>query len=176
MMGLKPNKQRVRLSLISIQSHERVEQQLEGDLYQKGDHFYIRYVEPKQGEAGIEKSGSSQVETSPNDKPTVVMLKLGAEEWKLTRNGAVQSEMSFALDRALQGRYVSKVMAFRLETRTTSMAREDREMILPDGQMMRYPAFVAWTYELYVHEQNTGQFQLELSIEPMNCAKEEGQE
>ncbi|MBR2567620.1 MAG: DUF1934 domain-containing protein [Paenibacillus sp.] len=173
MMGLKPNKLRVRLLLTSIQSHERVEQQLEGDLYLKGSSFYLRYVEPALEEENSQDSPISSKDSSSDHKPIAVMLKLGQDEWKLTRSGAVQSEMSFALHRSLPGRYISKVMAFRLETKTTRMVREDRDWLLPDGQVLRYPAFIAWTYELYVHEQNTGQFQLELSIEPMNGAKEE---
>ncbi|WP_051286740.1 DUF1934 domain-containing protein [Paenibacillus taiwanensis] len=164
MTGQRSDKQRVRIHVTSRQQHECVELRVEGDLYYKGNSMYIRYIEPApEEEQTKQQSGSSQHATLLPD--TTVMLKLSAEEWKLSRRGHVQSEMSFAKERSLQGAYRSEVLRFPLVTRTRRMERKDVPIRLSDGSETLFPSYIGWSYDLYIEEKCTGQFEIEMRLE-----------
>ncbi|MCG7410720.1 DUF1934 domain-containing protein [Paenibacillus sp. ACRRX] len=165
MIGQRSDKQRVRIHVTSRQQHECVELHVDGDLYHKGNSIYIRYIEPAPEENQAKRQGgSSQPSALLTD--TTVMLKLSAKEWKLSRRGNVQSEMSFAMERSLQGTYISEVLRFPLETRTRRMERRDEPIRLSDGSETLFPSYISWSYDLYIEEKCTGQFEIEMRLEP----------
>lgn len=165
--NLLPDKWPVRVTVISRQQDERVEQVTEGDLYRKGSSFYLRYTEEAPNPAQVKRRSSSSGQQNDQAPLTTVLVKLGQDEWKLTRTGAVKSEMTFALHKPCVGRYTSKVMSFLLETRTHRMKREDKSILLDNGEHYDIPIHVRWSYDLYIEEQCTGKFDIQILLEPI---------
>ncbi|MGZ9586752.1 DUF1934 domain-containing protein [Paenibacillus marinisediminis] len=161
------DKCRVRITVISRQQDERVEQAAEGDLYVKGSSFYLRYTEQVQDPNHVKRRSGSQMENSAPVQETAVMLKISADEWKLTRSGSVRSEMSFAQGAARSGRYESKVLSFPLETRTRMMRREDETFQMDNGETCSIPAKLRWSYELFVDGRSTGRFDIQIRLQPI---------
>ena len=163
-----PDKYRVRITVISRQQDERVEQTSEGDLYLRGSSIYLRYHECTPDPRHVKRRSGSDERDQANTTNTSVMLKMNAQEWKLTRDGAVRSEMTFALGSVRTGRYLSETLSFPLETRTHRMHRQDEPYRLEGGQELMLPKTVRWSYDLYIEEQCTGQFDIELQIVPLS--------
>lgn len=160
-----PDKYRVRVTVKSRQQEECVEQVTEGNLYYKGGSFYLRYVEQAPAPGNVKRRSSSTQEREESVPDTTVLLKLSETEWKLTRSGAVKSEMTFTRGQARTGRYTSAVLSFPMETRTHLMERRDAPVRLENGQDIMLPAFVRWSYDLYIDERMTGLFDVQMTFE-----------
>ncbi|WP_051217426.1 DUF1934 domain-containing protein [Paenibacillus assamensis] len=174
------NKYRTHLTIKSVQNKEQVEHTVDADVYCKGNHIYIRYEEPILAAEGdrsqaVKRRSSSagtaedQVQAAP---VTNVMLKLSADEWKLTRRGDVESEMSFAPNMRLNGYYRSAALRFPLVTNTKQWTRRDRA-IEQNGVIAQLPEYVAWAYDLYIEEDCVGQFALALTLDWSSTSERE---
>jgi len=139
-----PKKHRVRIRIVSDQEQEQTIQEFRGERIDKDSQVYIRYEEnltdtPLTGEAA----------------KTMTTLKLGIDVIKLIRHGAVQSEQSFQMGKKLPGFYRSPFVQLQL-SQMTSRLRIDLQDVA---------GTVEWEYELFAHEESTGQFKVSLTIQ-----------
>lgn len=144
-----PEKQQVRLRIVSEQQHERTVQEVPGERVQRGSTIYIRYEEPDSGQPEQKQAAK-----------TMTTVKIAEDSLKVIRHGAVQSEQSFQLGRTLPGFYRSPYLGVQLSTETKQLAIH----------MGDVAGSVEWTYDMYVQEEFTGQFKIRITIqeEPLN--------
>ncbi|MFE5322570.1 DUF1934 domain-containing protein [Paenibacillus sp. NPDC056579] len=136
-------KKPVHVSIESFADGQRIRQNAAGDLYRKGDHYYVRYDE-----------------ADPEMKGTVTTIKLEQDRIRLVRSGTVRSELVFATGRECSGSYETPQGVLQLQTMTRSITSE-----LIDGL-----GIVDWTYDLLVAGEKTGEFRLRLTIAELPAA------
>ncbi|MHA0858287.1 YwiB family protein [Paenibacillus sp. CMAA1364] len=134
------HKTQVLIVLRSRNDGEEVVQELPAELIVKGSDLYVRYEEPDEG---------------PQGGTTRTTMKITKDGLKIMRHGEVQSENSFQLGERLPGFYRSPFTTFNLSTLTTKM----------DIQIEGWYGQVSWAYDLYVYEDLSGQFEIDLHIQ-----------
>ncbi|MBN3524428.1 DUF1934 domain-containing protein [Paenibacillus apiarius] len=162
------NKRKVHIVIDSRQDDERVTQEVNGELYRKGEHFYVRYTEPVNHPDGKKDSdiGASS--------PTQVMIKISKRQIKLTRRGQVESEQTFSHREQRGGYYRSEALRFPMTTYTSLM--EWNEPWPFDGPLQFDQLTLTWAYQLYIEEQCTGQFEIKLNVTPADTHNRMAQE
>ena len=133
------NKARIRLH--SKQDGNVVVQEAMAEVFKRGGALYLKYEEP---------------EADLKGRKTRTLLKIARDHLKMIRHGAVESEQTFQEGAALPGFYRSPYTSFNLSTRTNSL-----EIKWTGG----FSGTVSWTYDLYVHEECTGHFDISLHIQ-----------
>lgn len=131
-------KQRVRIRLESRSGGRTTKQSMEGDLYFKGEHVYIRYEEPP-SELGR----------------TVTLLRLEAGEVRIIRQGDVRAEQTFAPGEKRIGFYQTAQGRMELEMKTHELSQDIRAGI----------GTVSWSYDLYVSGEHAGHYRIKLLIQ-----------
>jgi len=121
-----------------IDDDSGIQQDAEGDLYHKGDHYYLRYKEPD-----LEMSG------------TTTLIKLESGLVRIIRQGSVRSEQTFKAGNRLKGYYDAPHGKLELETET-----EQLTVRLEQGL-----GTVDWSYSLFVMGERTGAYRLRLTVE-----------
>ncbi|WP_322908141.1 DUF1934 domain-containing protein [Paenibacillus campi] len=129
----------VRLTLSSEQDGEVGTTEMIGHVFIKGNSLYVRYVEPPQP-------------PQPEIRTTV---KISSDEIKIMRHGGVESEQTFRPGEHLSGFYRSPFTRFEMETHTRSLHHG----------LKGITGYIAWEYDLYVHEQLGGRFKVSLHIQ-----------
>jgi len=128
----------VQVTIDSFADGQRLRQSAAGDLYRKGDHYYLRYEE-----------------ADPEMEGTVTTIKLERGRIRLVRSGTVRSELVFVEGQSCRGSYETPQGNLELQTVTTAMMSD-----LAEGL-----GTADWSYELYVAGERTGSFRLQLTIE-----------
>ncbi|CAM3115035.1 DUF1934 domain-containing protein [Paenibacillus sediminis] len=140
-----PQPNQVKIRLISRQDGEEVTQELTGEAFIKGNSVYIRYEE-----SDINPEGDK------TDRPvTRTTVKIGTQQLKIMRHGAVQSEQSFELDRRLPGFYRSPYTQFQMSAHTRKL----------EVEMNGHVGQVNWEYDMYVLDELTGRFAISILIQ-----------
>ncbi|TDF92183.1 DUF1934 domain-containing protein [Paenibacillus piri] len=116
---------------------ERITQHIEGDVYPKESHYYLRYEEP-----------------SAELKGTVTTIRLEHESIRIIRQGGVRSEQTFVCGKRLRGYYDTPQGRLELETETRTLAVD-----LTEGL-----GTVEWSYVLYAMGEASGAYRLKLTI------------
>jgi uncharacterized beta-barrel protein YwiB (DUF1934 family) len=114
-----------------------IRQVAEGDLYHKGDHYYLRYKEPDQEMAG-----------------TTTLIKLESGLVRIIRQGSVRSEQTFKVGQRLKGYYDAPQGKLELETDTAQLT-----VHLEQGL-----GTVEWSYSLFVMGEKAGVYRLKLTV------------
>ncbi|WP_036746751.1 DUF1934 domain-containing protein [Paenibacillus sp. UNC451MF] len=127
----------VSVNIESYSEDQRVQQQVDGDLYQKGDHYYLRYEE-----------------SDPEMSGTMTTIKLERERIRLLRSGNVRSELTFVQGQSCRGVYEMPQGTLQMHTLTNSLIME-----LTGGL-----GTVDWSYDLYVLGEKSGSFRLKVTI------------
>ncbi|WP_282938245.1 DUF1934 domain-containing protein [Paenibacillus sp. RC67] len=127
----------VSVNIESYSEGERVQQRVDGDLYQKSNHYYLRYEE-----------------SDPEMSGTMTTIKLEQDRIRLLRNGNVRSELTFVQGQTCRGVYEMPQGTLELHTTTNSLSME-----LADGL-----GTVDWSYDLYVAGEKSGSFRLKATI------------
>jgi uncharacterized beta-barrel protein YwiB (DUF1934 family) len=130
-------KRRVRIRIESRQDEQETLLLAEGDLYPKGDRFYIRYEEPD-SELGR----------------TSTMLKLESGQIRIIRQGDVESEQTFVRGERRIGFYQTVQGRLELEMHTHDLVSEVIQGI----------GWVSWSYDLYVQGEPAGLYTIKLWI------------
>lgn len=131
-------KKQVQVSIESyIADDQRITQSVQGDLYQKGDHYYLRYDE-----------------SDPDLRGTVTTVRLERERIRIVRSGAVRSEQDFVVGKPCPGVYVTPQGRMGLETLTHTLNYDWNEGI----------GTVEWSYDLHVMGEAAGTYQLRFHI------------
>lgn len=131
-------KRRVRIRIESKQGEQQTLQLVEGDLYPKGDHLYIRYEEAE-SELGR----------------TATLLKLEPGLIRIIRQGDVESEQSFVPGERRIGFYQTVQGRMELEMHTRDLTSD-----VQDGL-----GWVTWSYELWVQGEPAGLYEIKLVIQ-----------
>ena len=129
----------VRLTLRSEQDGEVGTTQMTGQAFVKGNSLYVRYTEPPQ----------------PPQPEIRTIIKISNDEIKIMRHGGVESEQTFRPGEHMSGFYYSPFTRFEMETHTRALHQGLNGIT---GQ-------IAWEYDLYVHEQQSGRFKVSLHIQ-----------
>ncbi|MDR9857701.1 DUF1934 domain-containing protein [Paenibacillus sp. VCA1] len=132
---------KARIRLQSKQGEDVVLQEMAAEVFERGGALYLKYEEP---------------EADLNGQKTRTLLKITRDSLKMIRHGAVESEQTFQEGAMLPGYYRSPYTSFNLSTRTSSL-----KMTWTRG----LSGTVSWTYDLYVHEECTGHFDISLHIQ-----------
>ncbi|MCM3342209.1 DUF1934 domain-containing protein [Paenibacillus sp. MER TA 81-3] len=164
------NKLMVRIVIDSRQDDERVTQEVTGELYRKGSHFYVRYIEPINHPDG-QNDGDSDMSAS---SPTQVMIKISKRQIKLMRRGQVESEQTFSYLEKQGGYYRSQALRFPMTTYTTLMEWNNPWPF--EGPLQFDQLMLTWAYQLYIEEQCTGQFEIKLKMTPADTHNRMAQE
>lgn len=130
-------KRAVHIKIDSYAEEQHIVQHVHGDLYKKGEHYYLRYDE-----------------TEPEMQGTVTTIKLERERIRIVRHGSVRSEQEFAVGRPLQGLYETPQGRMGLETVTHAMHYD-----WIDGL-----GTVEWSYDLFVMGDAAGTYRLRFHI------------
>ncbi len=174
------NKLMVRIVIDSRQDDERVTQEVTGELYRKGAHFYVRYIEPINHPERVnrrgdhpdgENDGASDMSAS---SPTQVMIKISKRQIKLTRRGQVESEQTFSYREKQGGYYRSQALRFPMTTYTSLMEWNNPWPF--EGPLQFDQLMLTWAYQLYIEEQCTGQFEIKLKMTPADTHNRMAQE
>ncbi|PZE20102.1 DUF1934 domain-containing protein [Paenibacillus xerothermodurans] len=128
---------KVRVVIESSTGNEHISQDADGELYAKGNHYYLRY-----NEASAEMAR------------TVTTIRLGPDSIRVIRQGALRSEQTFVRGQRLHGYYDTPQGKLGLETKTDALAVD-----LIDGL-----GVVEWSYELYVMGELSGTYRLRLTV------------
>lgn len=127
----------VEIELTSSVDGEVVRHRYGGDLYRKGQAFYVRYIE--QDESGGE---------------TRTLVKLSEQEIKITRRGQIESDQSFSLQERRRGYYQTVMGRLPLVTDTLSM----------DVRLGEDSCSAVWSYSLHIADEPAGLFKLKIMI------------
>lgn len=130
-------KKAVSVVIESFSEGQRMQQSVQGELFPKGDHYYLRYEE-----ADPEMSG------------TMTTIKLERDRIRLLRSGSVRSELTFVQGQSCRGSYEMPQGSLELHTDTTSMIIDLLEGL----------GTVDWSYDLYVAGEKSGSFRLKVTI------------
>ncbi len=128
------------IRVVSRVDGEDVVQEMPAELILKGTTLYVRYEEP---------------EVSPQGGAPRTTIKITPNQVKIIRHGEVQSEHSFQREKRLPGFYRSPFTTFNLSTYTTDMDIEIEGMY----------GHVRFAYDLYVFDDQSGQFAIHLHIQ-----------
>jgi uncharacterized beta-barrel protein YwiB (DUF1934 family) len=120
-----------------VDEDQSIDQFVEGELYPKGSHYYLRYNEPDPEMAG-----------------TATVIKLEPDLVRIIRQGSLRSEQTFKAGQRMKGYYDAPQGKLELETDTAWL-----NMGLKQGL-----GTVDWGYDLFVMEQRAGAYQLRLTI------------
>jgi uncharacterized beta-barrel protein YwiB (DUF1934 family) len=131
-------KQRVRIRIESRQGGQETLQLAQGDMYPKGNHFYIRYEEAET-ELGR----------------TTTLLKLETGQMRIIRQGDVESEQSFLPGERSIGFYQTNQGRLELEMHTHGMSSD-----LSHGL-----GWLSWSYDLIVQGEPAGLYEIKLVIQ-----------
>jgi uncharacterized beta-barrel protein YwiB (DUF1934 family) len=115
------HKYRVRIQMESVGEEGTAIQHAEGDLYERTDSWFLRYVEPDAEQGEI-----------------TATIRITHDQIKLMRRGAVDSDMTFERHVAHLGAYSTALIHLELETIATEIQVE-----LTEGR-----GKVAWSYYL----------------------------
>lgn len=135
-----PDITQAQIRIVSRVDGEEVVQELPAELILKGTVLYVRYEEPQ---------------ASPQGGATRTTIKIAPHEVKIIRHGEVQSEHSFQHEKRLPGFYRSPYTTFNLSTYTTDM----------DMKIEGMYGHVNFAYDLYVFDDLSGQFAIQLHIQ-----------
>lgn len=133
------DKQAVNLRIVSMAGGQTTRQQTFGDVYFKGEHLYIRYLE-NESELGR----------------TTTVIKISKGRIRVLRQGAIVSEQSFAEGERLGGFY--ETPHGRLELMTVT----DRLDVRLEGGY----GTLRWSYALFAGEEEAGTFELQVDVAP----------
>ncbi|MEK3719529.1 DUF1934 domain-containing protein [Paenibacillus sp. FSL H8-0034] len=128
---------------VNIQIESRIDDDpvtrhnVEGDLYPKGNHYYLRYKE-----ADPEMAGTS----------TLIKLETGLV--RIIRQGNVRSEQTFVAGQRLKGYYDAPHGKLELEADTQQL----------NVQLVHGLGTVDWSYELFVMGERAGAYRLRLIV------------
>ncbi|MDR0270198.1 DUF1934 domain-containing protein [Paenibacillus sp.] len=132
-----------RIRLQSRHEGENVVQESEAEVFERGGALYLKYEEP---------------EADLRGQKTRTLLKITGDSLKMIRHGAVESEQAFQEGQKLPGFYRSPYTSFNLSTQTS----------LLEIRLNGVSGTVRWVYDLYVHEECTGHFDISLHIQEDN--------
>lgn len=141
------HKQNIIVTLQSHQDGERISHTHPGEWFVKGKAFYIRYVE--QTELGEVRN----------------LIRYERQLLSHTRKGAVESEQTYVPNDRRMGYYDNKVIKIELEAQTATLSLLDSVKQPIDGLPSQLPFFLEWTYQLFVGEQQAGEFEIRLIIQ-----------
>jgi uncharacterized beta-barrel protein YwiB (DUF1934 family) len=127
----------VHIRIESYIEDEVITQAADGNLYLKGNHYYLRYLEE-----------------SPEMKGTVTLIKLGQDSIRIIRQGSLHSEQTFIRGQAVKGYYSTPQGKLEMETVTDSLA-----INLVEGL-----GTVEWSYVLFVMGDRIGEYRLKLTV------------
>ncbi|WP_240415469.1 DUF1934 domain-containing protein [Paenibacillus periandrae] len=128
---------------VNIQIESRIDEDpftrhsVEGDLYPKGDHYYLRYKD-----------------TDPEMAGTSTLIKLETGLVRIIRQGNVRSEQTFVAGQRLKGYYEAPHGKLELEAVTEQL----------NIQLEQGLGTVDWSYELFVMGERAGTYRLRLII------------
>ncbi|SFL92738.1 Uncharacterized beta-barrel protein YwiB, DUF1934 family [Paenibacillus sp. 1_12] len=128
---------------VNIQIESRIDkdpvirQNVEGELYPKGNHYYLRYKE-----------------TDPEMAGTSTLIKLEAGLVRIIRQGSVRSEQTFVAGQRLKGYYEAPHGKLELEADTQQL----------NVQLDQGLGTVEWCYDLFVMGDRAGTYRLQLMI------------
>ncbi|NOU91999.1 DUF1934 family protein [Paenibacillus sp. LMG 31456] len=128
---------KVHILIESYIEDQLITQNTDGDLYLKGNHYYLRYNEE-----------------APEMKGTVTMIKLGQDSIRIIRQGSLRSEQTFISGQRVKGYYDTPQGKLDMETQTESLT-----INLVGGL-----GTAEWSYELYVMGDRTGAYRLRLTV------------
>jgi uncharacterized beta-barrel protein YwiB (DUF1934 family) len=128
---------KVHVLIESYSGDQHIVQRTEGELYPKGNHYYLRYEE-----------------TDPEMKGVVTTIRLEGDSIRIIRQGSLRSEQSFIAGRRLPGYYDTQQGKLALETATHTL------VIGLSGGV----GTVDWSYDLYIMEEKSGAYRLRLTI------------
>ncbi|BFH65835.1 MULTISPECIES: DUF1934 domain-containing protein [Paenibacillus] len=131
---------KARIQLQSRHEGEDVVQKTEAEVFERGGALYLKYEEP---------------ETDLQGQKIRTLLKITSDSLKMIRHGAVESEQSFQEGQRLPGFYRSPYTSFNLSTQTS----------LLEIRLNGTAGTIRWAYDLYVHEECTGHFNISLHIQ-----------
>jgi uncharacterized beta-barrel protein YwiB (DUF1934 family) len=131
-------RRKVRIRLDSLNREQRIVHDVEGDLYEKNDHFYIRYEE-----------------TEPEMGRTTTIVKIEKSRVKIMRHGEVSSEQIFLPGEPTYGFYQTAQGKMILGVRTHFL--HNRLNDNGTGEL-------EWSYDLEVMEELAGLFTIKLTI------------
>jgi uncharacterized beta-barrel protein YwiB (DUF1934 family) len=129
---------KVNIRIVSRAGDETIEQQIEGSLYIKNGHAYIRYEEP------FERMGR-----------TVTLVKIDPGEIKIIRRGDIASEQLFAIGLRTSGVYETPQSVLQLSMFTHRI----------DARLQSGIGAVEWSYDLYVAGELAGTYALQIEIQ-----------
>lgn len=149
------DRMQVRVTLLSTQGGVTDEHTYSGEWFRKEKSIFIRYEE---GAEGAEEERIRNV------------VRYRPEELSVTRRGAVESEQLFVPSGERRvGQYRSRYTSFQMEIETTEL-KVLGVSVGADGQAAEPPFTIEWQYELFIHEQASGTFHMQLRIEPALAA------
>lgn len=128
---------KVRILIESYIDDQVITQNVDGDLYHKGSHYYLRYIEE-----------ASEM------KGTTTLIKLGQESIRIIRQGSLRSEQTFVNGQRLNGYYDTPQGKLDMETLTESLT-----INLHDGL-----GTAEWSYVLFVMGDRAGAYRLRLTV------------
>ncbi|MCR8636158.1 DUF1934 domain-containing protein [Paenibacillus radicis (ex Xue et al. 2023)] len=128
---------KVHILIDSFIEDQHIAQNADGDLYLKGNHYYLRYNEE-----------------APEMEGTVTIIKLGQDSIRILRQGSLRSEQTFIKGQRLNGYYDTPQGKLDMETLTESLA-----INLTGGL-----GTAEWSYELFVMGDRAGVYKLRLTV------------
>lgn len=133
------DKDKVALTVTSHSNDETIRLTYTAERYVKEVNQYFRYTEDENGGMG----------------KTVTLLKVGPEEIRVIRHGAVESEQTFAVGEHRPGFYRTDQGTLQLTTRTYEVA-----VRLEEGS-----GRVEWSYDLDLAGEAVGSYRLCVEVE-----------
>lgn len=131
-------KRNVRIRLTTKNDGRRTAEELAGQAYVKGGHTYIRYQE-----------------TAPELEGVTTIVKIGAKEITLLRQGNVRMQQRFSAGPPASGYYETAYGMFRLETETKQI----------HIQMLDGLGTAEWSYRLAIGGADAGHFEVRLEVQ-----------
>jgi uncharacterized beta-barrel protein YwiB (DUF1934 family) len=135
------NGQAMMLCIESRSDGQTVTQNIQADMYVKGNAYFIRYLET---EGGIGRISAT--------------VRIQQDEIRILRRGDMESEMMFVAGMNKHGWYALPQGRIELETRTS-------EIIV---QWSDAGGHASWSYELMVDGQSSGFFELKLTARTLH--------
>ncbi len=132
------DKKQVRVRIESESAQQKIVQNVDGELYSKGDHYYVRYAEP-----------------DPEMGRTMTTLRLDPRSVRIIRHGDVASEQMFTAGEEHVSPYATAHGTLEIKTRTDQL----------HFQLSEGLGTVRWTYRLTVSGEDAGLYSLTLTIQ-----------
>jgi uncharacterized beta-barrel protein YwiB (DUF1934 family) len=128
---------KVNIRIVSKAGSQVIEERVQGSLYMRNGHIYIRYEEP------VEQMGH-----------TSTIVKIDAGEIKIIRRGDIVTDQSFVAGRHTHSDYATPETSMKL-----SMFTHKIETRLSNGI-----GVVEWSYDLYVSGDLAGTYAIQMDI------------